>query len=293
MSSAPLTVRDLSFLNARLLWCYEDNVAEENLHKSSDDPHIHAWAILRGSVTVTVGRRKWTARAGEWMLGSAQPYRQDFSSDARILSVNFKVEWPSGDSLIDEPLVVPAAKFPKLGRTARPMVSFIRRHFPGVKNDLWLCPSNLLSYFEMQRKFSHWMVAYVEAIEGSGVTPARMTGLDSRVLALLRQLDQHTWGTPYREVDAARPEEISVRHMDRLFVQQMGQTPREYLQKRRYESAVAFLSDSAAPVKRIGYDLGFSSPGHFSHWFQKITGQSPSQFRTARRREPIQLHSMK
>ncbi|MDF3056540.1 MAG: AraC family transcriptional regulator [Rariglobus sp.] len=285
--AAEFTIRDYSSLNARLLWCYEDVVVADNRRKFEKDRHIHAWCLLRGAVTVVSGGRKWVAQSGEWMLGSPQPYRQDFTDDARIISVNFKVEWPSGDSLINDPVVVRDADFPMLARVARPMAAFIRRHFPGVKNDLWLCPSTLRSYFEIQGHFSRWLVAYLQVIEAAGVTPTRIAGLDARVVEMLRYLDRHAWSAQYHEAGISETIGVSVRHLDRLFVQQIGRTPREYLQKRRFESAVIFLSESTKSIKRIGYDLGFSSPGHFTHWFQQKSGQSPSAFRSSRKMKAI------
>ena len=275
------TVKDYSFLNARLLWCYEGEVLEENRHKSNREGHIHIWWIQRGSATMRRGAKSWSARAGEWMFGMTQPHRQDFSTDARILSINFKVEWPSGDSLIDQPLVVPAKSFPELAQAARPLLRFIRRNFHGVRNDLWGSPIGLVSFFELHQLFSRWMVAYLRVALSSGILPTRMAGLDARVLSALRHLDQHAWSTPFRETLLAREIGLSAGHLDRLFVQQLGLTPSAYLQKRRFESAAALLAESGMPAKKIGYELGFSSPAHFCHWFRQATGQTPLQFRAS------------
>ncbi|MDX1641387.1 MAG: helix-turn-helix domain-containing protein, partial [Balneolaceae bacterium] len=34
-------------------------------------------------------------------------------------------------------------------------------------------------------------------------------------------------------------------------------------------------------AKEIAFDLGFDEPAHFSRFFKKETGKSPSQYRTA------------
>lgn len=57
---------------------------------------------------------------------------QEFSPDARILSINFKLEWSSGDSLVDQILVIPAEANPALGKTARALLRVISRRFPRV-----------------------------------------------------------------------------------------------------------------------------------------------------------------
>jgi len=290
MSAVPLnacfTVKDYSFLNARLLWCYEGEVLEENRRKLNRERHIHAWCIQRGSVTMRRGAKSWSAHAGEWIFGAPHPHHQDFSTDARILSISFKVEWPSGDSLIDQPLVVPAKRFLELAAAARSLLRFIRRNFQGVRNDLWGSPVALVSFFELHQLFSRWMTAYLRVVLASGIVPTRMAGLDARVLAALRRLDQHAWPAPFHEAALAGELGLSAGHLDRLFVQQLGLTPRAYLQKRRFESAAALLAESGLPAKNIGYDLGFSSPAHFCHWFRQATGQTPLQFRAAGGKSP-------
>jgi len=281
-----LAVEDFSFLQARLLWCYEGEVSPENRRKFTAerdiDHHIHAWWIEGGSVTLRHGPKQWTARAGEWIFNPVEPHQQEFSPKARILSINFKLEWPSGDPLVDQPLVVRAKKFAGLNRAALPLMRFIRHNFPGVRNDLWRAPIDAVSYFELNRLFSRWLAAYLRVAFASGIVPSRMSEIDPRVQAALRELDRQPWTQPFREKSLARQIGLSAGHLDRLFVEQLRMTPRAYLQKRRYSSAVALLSDRDVPVKKIGYDLGFSSPGHFSHWFREVSGKSPRQYRMSR-----------
>lgn len=276
---ADLTFEDWSFLHARLLWCYEGEVDAPNRRRFSQRNQLSAWWIQTGSVTVKRGGQTWVARAGEWIFCGPHPLHQEFSPEARILSVNFKLEWPSGDSLVDQILVVPAENHPALRKAARALLRFISRRFPRVGTALPPQPMELTDFFETQQLFSAWAQAYLKTLLSAGVVPARMGGLDSRVLAALRQLDRHDWRTPFREKNLAAATGLSAGHLDRLFVQQLGLTPRAYLQKRRLESATATLADSAVPAKKIAYDLGFSSASHFTHWLRRATGKSPREVR--------------
>ena len=276
---SPLTFEDWSFLHARLLWCYEGEVDAPNRRRISQRNQLSAWWIQAGSVTVKRGRDTWTARAGEWIFCGPHPLHQDFSPDARILSINFKLEWPSGDSLVEQILVVPAGTRPALGKTARALLRVISRRFPRISTALQPQPVELTDFFELQQLFAAWAQAYLKTLLAVGVVPARMGGLDSRVLAALRQLDRHDWRTPFREKNLAASAGLSAGHLDRLFVQQLGLTPRAYLQKRRLESATATLADTTVPAKKIAYDLGFSSASHFTHWLRRATGKSPREVR--------------
>jgi len=277
----PLTIEDWSFLQARLLWCYEGGVADSNRRVFSQRNQLSAWWLQAGSVTVSRGGQTWVAKPGEWIFCGPHSLHQDFSADARILSINFRLEWPSGDSLVEQILRVPARDCPALGRAARALLRFVRRQFPHAGTDLRQCPAEPVSFFELQRLFSAWTQAYLRTLLSAGVVPARMAGLDRRVLAALRRLDRHDWRVPFREKSLAQDSGLSAGHLDRLFVQQLGLTPRAYLQKRRIETATAALADSTVAAKKIAYDLGFSSPSHFSHWLRRATGKSPREVRAA------------
>ena len=278
---ASLTIEDWSFLQARLLWCYEGEVAAPNRRLLSQRKQLSAWWLQAGSVTVRRGAQTWTAHSGDWVFCGPHPMHQEFSADARILSINFTLEWPSGDSLVDQILIVPAHDFPAIGKSARALLRFIARRFPDAGTDLRLKPTELTDFFALQQLFSAWAQAYLKAMLSAGVVPARMSGLDARVLAALRRLDRHDWRTPFREKNLAKDAGLSAGHLDRLFVHQLGLTPRAYLQKRRLETAIAALADSSVAAKKIAYDLGFSSPSHFSHWLRRTTGKSPRDVRGA------------
>ena len=82
-----LTFEDWSFLHARLLWCYEGEVDAPNRRHFSRRNQLSAWWIQSGSVTIKRGRDTWSARAGEWIFCGPHSMHQDFSPDARILSI--------------------------------------------------------------------------------------------------------------------------------------------------------------------------------------------------------------
>ena len=68
-------------------------------------------------------------------------------------------------------------------------------------------------------------------------------------------------------------------YMVRLFKKHMGVTPHEYLLKRRLESAKLLLRHSTLSIKEIAERLVFSDQYHFSNYFKKCLGMSPSRFR--------------
>lgn len=277
--AAQLTVEDWSSLHARLLWCYEGMVEPAHRAGLARGRHLTAWSIRSGKVTVTGRGQSLEAQAGEWIFCGPEPRVQDFTEDARLLSINFSLEWPSGDSLVAPFLVIPAKNYPQLSAAARPLVALLRRDFPGVRHDLQSHAASPTAFFRLQQMFSAWVLAYLEAVQAAGEQPARMTGVDPRVMTALRILDRHRWSDRFAEGELAEQVGLSAGHLDRLFVRQMGATPRGYLQKRRLESARAMLREPRMAIKEVGYELGFSSPAHFCHWFRQATGESPRTFR--------------
>lgn len=276
-----LTVEDWSSLHARLLWCYQGVVAPAHRREVSRGRRLTAWWMQAGEVTVGSRGKSVTAGVDEWLFCGPEPREQRFTANARLLSINFQLEWPSGDSLVEPFLATPASRHPALAKAARPLVTLLRRKFPGVRLDLQGHSAGPTAFFRLQQLFSAWVLAYLETVLALGVLPARMTGVDPRVRAALRMLDRHSWETRFREEDVAREVGLSIGHLDRLFVHQMGTTPRGYLQKRRLESARARLREPLMAIKEVAYELGFSSPAHFTHWFRQAAGQSPREFRSA------------
>ncbi len=65
----------------------------------------------------------------------------------------------------------------------------------------------------------------------------------------------------------------------RLFKKHMGVTPHEYILRRRLETAQLLLKHSTLSIKEIAERLVFSDQYHFSNYFKKRLGLSPSQFR--------------
>lgn len=279
LPEVPFTVEDWSYLHPRLLWCYEGLPLQRESRLFTEHHNLSAWWMLSGTAMLSRGRRSWRAGPGEWLFSGAQPHYQEFTSDARILSVNFKLEWSSGDSLVDETMAVKSSDFPELCHAGRELVRFVSARLPHVRVDLWKQSMELVPFLELQKLFSAWVLAYIQTILTAGGAPTRMSGVDPRVLSVLQRLERHPWDVPFQEKDMAREIGLSAGHLDRLFLKSLGLTPRAYLQKRRLESASALLADTAIPIKRIAYNLGFCSPSHFCHWFQNTTGKSPKAYR--------------
>ena len=277
-----LAVEDWALMQARLAWCYEGSVRPENRRLRSERKHLCAWHVLAGAAVVRGGKKQWRAGPGQWLLAGPDGFEQEFSPEARIVSVNFRLEWASGESLVRSPLVFSGERYPELLKAGRVLARFIGREFPGTHLDLWRQGAELDEFFELQRLFSRWVQAYLRVVGAEGAAPVRARGVEPRVAATLRHLERHRWGEVFHEAGLAKELGISVSQLERLFSRRMGLTLRGFLKKRRVEAALAALADETAPVKSVAYELGFVSAAHFSTWLKKETGCSPRGHRAGR-----------
>jgi AraC-like DNA-binding protein len=67
-------------------------------------------------------------------------------------------------------------------------------------------------------------------------------------------------------------------HFVRAFKEAYGETPGNYLTRRRVERAKDFLRSANLTVTEVCLLVGFSSLGSFSSRFSELVGMSPSEF---------------
>lgn len=71
---------------------------------------------------------------------------------------------------------------------------------------------------------------------------------------------------------------ISRSHLYRVFVQNIGSSPNEYLTRFRISQACELLEHSALPVSAVAASVGYEDPLYFSRVFKKITGKTPKSY---------------
>jgi AraC family transcriptional regulator of arabinose operon len=71
----------------------------------------------------------------------------------------------------------------------------------------------------------------------------------------------------------------------------MQMSPRDFLIHLRVEKACGLLYRSDLPVNQIAHSCGYPDPLAFSKAFHKLTGCSPSDYRTQKRAEKMPVLS--
>src|SRR6185503_7761582 len=80
---------------------------------------------------------------------------------------------------------------------------------------------------------------------------------------------------------------VGRRTFDRRFIKATGNTPIEYSQRVKIESAKKAFETSRKTVTEVMYDVGYSDVKAFREVFRKITGMSPLEYRSKYNKEAI------
>lgn len=80
--------------------------------------------------------------------------------------------------------------------------------------------------------------------------------------------------------DEMRKFPLSLNYLRDQFDAEMGMSPKQYLQTIRVEQAKKLFSTSSLSVIDVAKLCGFSDPYYFSRFFKKVTGKSPSDYKS-------------
>ena len=74
-------------------------------------------------------------------------------------------------------------------------------------------------------------------------------------------------------------QQLSPKKFDRRFIKATGNTPVEYLQRVKVESAKKSFETSRKTISEVMYEVGYSDNKAFREVFRKITGLSPIEYK--------------
>src|SRR5262249_14077349 len=111
------------------------------------------------------------------------------------------------------------------------------------------------------------------AVKG-GLAPWQVRKVASQVEM---QLDQ-----PIRSADLATAVKVTPCHFSRVFRTSFGESPLQYVAKRRLERAKQLMLSTDSSLSQIAQDCGFADQAHFSRLFRRMSGDTPRAWRRAR-----------
>jgi AraC-like DNA-binding protein len=93
--------------------------------------------------------------------------------------------------------------------------------------------------------------------------------------------------------DAAKAACMSSFHFLRLFKKVFGETPYQYITKRRIDKAFSLILRTGMPITEVCFEVGFSSLSSFSWLFKQKYGMSPETMRGEYNSFAVKLASIK
>lgn len=84
---------------------------------------------------------------------------------------------------------------------------------------------------------------------------------------------------PVKLQQIAEHVQLSSFHVERLFTQATGRTPRQLLEKIRIDHAAYLLRTTGASNLSICYEVGFQTPSNFYRVFRQIKECTPNEYR--------------
>lgn len=80
---------------------------------------------------------------------------------------------------------------------------------------------------------------------------------------------------------------VGRRNFDRRFIKATGNTPVEYLQRVKIESAKKALETTRKSINEVMYEIGYSDTKAFRKTFKNITGMSPLEYKNKYNKEAV------
>jgi AraC-like DNA-binding protein len=255
----------------------------------SGDLRVPAGIFLveTGRADLRFGKESLEVPAGHMFFAAPGTRRQWFARGTRLLSVGFRVHWPAGAPLHRDGLncALPASNARALQEATLALLHHVHgrdritfREATGVP-DL-----TLAGHAEREAFYRAWFGNYIATLDALGIFPAtQRASTDSRVQLLLERLDEWPLSRPLDRAELFAGLPVGARRLEQLFAQELRVAPAAYFEARRAEAARERLAGSASPLKETAHALGFRHPSHFTLWFRRHTGQSPSAYRQRHR----------
>ncbi|MBN1814567.1 MAG: helix-turn-helix domain-containing protein, partial [Anaerolineae bacterium] len=113
------------------------------------------------------------------------------------------------------------------------------------------------------------------ALFGVDTLPHHTSALVKHAVAYFQQNYDHALS----RWEVAEAVGVSESYLSRVFSQELGLSPWEYLNRYRIFQAKRMLRHTSGSVKTVAHRVGFRDPAYFSRVFRKLTGFSPSAYR--------------
>jgi AraC-like DNA-binding protein len=243
--------------------------------------------VEKGQARIQADGREVIVKHGQSFFTAPGTRRQWFAAGTRLLSVGFRCQWPDGMPVFGAGLnVAPSsAKTTRLLEATHALFLAVHGRMKEVTyhNGVAVVSRSLSDWCKHETAFRHWFSVYVSTLERLGIAPQeRASTQDRRLDEFLCRLNDWPLDQPLKLTQLISGSQLSTRRIHDLLRAHLGMTAQAWLERRRLEAARQRLTGEAIALKEIAFALGFRHPPHFTAWFKRHTGMTPTAFRTGR-----------
>lgn len=235
--------------------------------------------VERGEVRIRADGKETLVSRGQAFFSSPSLRRHWFAPNTRLLSVGFRSQWPDGTSLFRNALNF-AAETPALRKATQRLFARIHgsRKIVTYRQAITTAAYSAVEWAAHEAAFTAWFVAWMETLEELGVQPGPQARAGSR---RLDQLVAWLLALPLDQTSPSLPPDFPIgsRRAEQLMQRQLGIGMRAFMEQRRLDVARERIVADQVTLKEIAFALGFRHASHFTAWFRRHTGASPTQYR--------------
>jgi AraC-like DNA-binding protein len=158
-------------------------------------------------------------------------------------------------------------------------------HLPlAMKNDIiYLFNQGIKAAKHMERGYQQLLSGYVNMLLGyissygntSSQAEKETTEDIHQAMLFIHNNFQHD----IRSEDVAKAINWGYSRFRKVFLEQTGMTPYQYIQETRIRQGKFLLLNTTKALKEIAYEVGFNNPDYFSTAFRRIMGMPPLAFK--------------
>lgn len=141
-----------------------------------------------------------------------------------------------------------------------------------------LTPPQYEAFVQLVRVFARHLSLVVDQAEGEA--EVKMIPGDSPVIQRAKDLIESRQQDDLSVGDVAKMLNMSVFYFCKVFRKATGMTFTEYLAQVRVAKARNLLQNPHVRISEVAFEVGFQSITHFNRVFRKLTGESPTAYRS-------------
>lgn len=261
------------------LWVYRGPVPQSGVWSAEIPVPAGVFFVERGEVRIQADGKETLVPRGLAFFSSPRLRRHWFAENTRLLSVGFRSQWPDGASLFRDALNF-TAEAPALRKATQELFASIHgaQKVVTYRQAIQAAKYSAREWAAREAAYATWFAVWMETLQELGVQP------ELQVRARHRRVDQIVaWlqALPLDQTTPSLPPDFPIgsRRAEQLMQQEFGIGLRTFMERRRLDVARERIVADQATLKEISFALGFRHASHFTAWFRRHTGVSPTEYR--------------